>query len=48
MYRDYYRWYYVSKQTRNEPLLVKMFDTDDSVEARCKCPPSTQCDMQLP
>ncbi|POR34398.1 7 alpha-cephem-methoxylase, putative [Tolypocladium paradoxum] len=28
MYRDYYRWYYVSKQTKNEALLIKMFDSD--------------------
>ncbi|TQN65211.1 Aspirochlorine biosynthesis protein N, partial [Colletotrichum shisoi] len=34
MYRDHYRWYYLSKQTKDEPLLIKMFDSNVAAKAK--------------
>lgn len=31
-----YRWYYLSCQTRDEVLMLKMYDSDKDVRARCK------------
>lgn len=36
MYKDKYRWYYLHKQTSNEVLLLKQFDSSDSVKAKCE------------
>jgi hypothetical protein len=32
-----YRWYYLDKQTKHELLLLKMYDSDEAVSARCMC-----------
>ncbi|RKK75530.1 hypothetical protein BFJ69_g7595 [Fusarium oxysporum] len=34
---DRYRWYYLNKQTPDEALLIKMFDSKEDVVAKC-CP----------
>jgi hypothetical protein len=36
LYREKYRWYYLSQQKPNEVLLFKMYDSNDQVEAKCE------------
>jgi hypothetical protein len=36
MHNEQARWYYLSTQKPNEVLLFKIFDSDESVPARCK------------
>lgn len=36
MFRSHYKWYYLSHQTSSEVLLLKMHDSREDVEARCK------------
>lgn len=37
MYRPGFRWYYLSDQKRNECLIFKMWDSLESVKAKCEC-----------
>ena len=34
-YSPEYRWHYFSQQTKDEVLILKMFDNDPDVKARC-------------
>ena len=36
LYKPDYRWYYLNRQTRDEVLLLKIFDSKEGVPARCK------------
>lgn len=36
MFRDHYRWYFLRDQTMHEILLMKMYDSSQSVQARCE------------
>lgn len=33
-----YRWYYLSRQRKEEVTLLKMFDSDPDIKAKCKLP----------
>lgn len=35
-YRSGYRWYYLSNQRPEEVCLIKNFDSDETVKARCE------------
>ncbi|EPE33199.1 hypothetical protein GLAREA_06211 [Glarea lozoyensis ATCC 20868] len=37
LYRNYYKWHFLSNQTKDEVLLIKMYDSSSSVKAKC-CP----------
>jgi hypothetical protein len=34
--RDHYKWHFLSNQTKDEVLLIKMYDSLSSVKAKCK------------
>lgn len=36
MAREKYRWYYLHRQRKDEVTLLKMFDSDPDVEAKCE------------
>lgn len=35
MQDDGYRWYFINKQTKEEVLLFKMYDSNEAVKAKC-------------
>jgi hypothetical protein len=35
LHNESYRWYYLNRQTKDEVLLLKMFDNKEGVKARC-------------
>ncbi|KAF2175361.1 putative 7 alpha-cephem-methoxylase [Zopfia rhizophila CBS 207.26] len=37
LYQDNYKWYYLNRQTRDEVLILKMFDSEPTAKAKC-CP----------
>ncbi|CAO2647164.1 Nn.00g080860.m01.CDS01 [Neocucurbitaria sp. VM-36] len=37
LYQDHYKWFYLNKQTRDEALMLKMFDSSPTAKAKC-CP----------
>lgn len=37
LYSPDYRWYYLNRQTKDEALLMKIYDSKEDVPARCKC-----------
>lgn len=36
LFRDHYKWHFLSNQTKDEVLLLKMYDSSSSVKAKCK------------
>jgi hypothetical protein len=42
----HYRWHYLSRQTKDEVLMLKMYDSDQDVPARCKF--KSRLELQVP
>ncbi|EHL00493.1 hypothetical protein M7I_3579 [Glarea lozoyensis 74030] len=38
LYRNYYKWHFLSNQTKDEVLLIKMYDSSSSVKAKSRLP----------